>query len=83
MPKPEQTLPEPSLGEEILEGLGLNEPDVQPESEPDVASQFWNWLSWIAIWTIVILPWAVIVWLFAIKRVLTVSVNKPESVASK
>ena len=82
MPKPEQTLPEPSLGEEILSALGLDEPDVQPENEPDVASRFWDWLSWIAIWTIVILPWAVIVWLFAIKRVLTVSVNKPESVSS-
>ena len=83
MPKPEQTLPEPSLGEEILAGLGLNEPDVQPENEHDVASRFWDWLSWIAIWIIVIAPWAIIVWLFAIKRVLTVSVNKPESVSSK
>lgn len=83
MPKPKQTLPEPSLGEEILEGLGVNEPDVQTENEPDAASRFWDWLSWIAIWTIVILPWAVIVWLFAIKRILTVSVNKPESVSSK
>ena len=83
MPTPEQTLPEPSLGEEILKGLGLNEPDEQTENEPDTASQFWDWLSWVATWTIVILPWAVIVWLFAIKRVLTVSVNKPESVASK
>ena len=83
MPKPKQTLPEPSLGEEILEGLGLNEPDEQPVNEPDVASRFWNWLSWIAIWTIVIAPWAVIVWLFAIKQVLTVSVNKPESDSPK
>ena len=83
MPKPKQTLPEPSLGEEILEGLGLNEPDEQSEIAPDAATQFWDWLSWIATWTVVILPWAVIVWLFAIKRVLTVAVNKPESVASK
>lgn len=75
MPKPEQTLPEPSLGDEILEGLGLNEPDVQPVNEPNVASRFWDWLSWIAIWIIVTLPWAVIVWLFVIKRVLIVSVN--------
>ena len=71
------------MGEEILEGLGLNEPVVQPEDALDAASCFWDWLSWIAIWTLVILPWAVIVWLFAIKRVLTVSVNKPESVSSK
>ena len=82
MPKPKQTLPEPSLGEEILEGLGLNEPD-EPEIIPDVASQFWDWISWIATWTIVILPWVVIVWLFAIQRVLTVSVNKPVSDSSK
>ena len=83
MPKPEQTLPEPSLGEEILEGLGLNEPEEQTEIVPDPVSRFWDWLSWIAIWIIIIAPWAVIVWLFAIKQVLTVSVNKPESDSSK
>ena len=82
MPKPKETLPEPSLGEELLEGLGLNEPD-EPEIVPDVATRFWDLLSWIAIWIIVIAPWAVIVWLFAIKQVLTVSVNKPESASSK
>ena len=83
MPKPEQTLPEPSLGDEILSDLGLDEPDEQPDIVPDAASRFWDWLSWIATWIVIIAPWAVIVWLFAIKRVLTISVSKPESNSSK
>ena len=83
LPKPKETLPEPSLGDEILDDFGLNEPDVQLENAPDAATRFWDWLSWIATWFVIILPWVIIVWLFAIKRVLTVSVNKPESDSSK